>query len=133
MYVPSLPFPSYTPRLKQENGWMSHVSISTSAAITFSDLPKEEGEAWVKKMPHHSAICFAGELTYAAYKNIPVLYLLCEEDLVIPAKVKRDEIELIEKENRKKVDVMGIKTGHCPGTSAPKKLIDWTLDMAEKA
>ena len=66
---------------------MYHVSISTSAATTFSNLPKEEGEVWVKKMPHHSAICFAGELTYAAYKDIPVAYLLCEEDLVIPARV----------------------------------------------
>jgi hypothetical protein len=129
MYVPSLPFHSFTPTLKQENGWMSHVSISTSAAITFSDLPKEEGEAWVKKMPHHSATSFAG---YAAYKDIPVSYLLCEEDLVIPAKVQRDEIELIEKESGKKVDVMGIKTGHCPIASAPEKVIDWILDMAEK-
>ena len=112
---------------------MSHLSISTSAALTFSDLLKEEGEAWVKKMAHNSAISFAGELTYATYEDIPVSYLLCEEDLVIPAKVQRDEIELIEKESGKKVDVMSIKTIHCPSTSAPEKVIDWILDMPEKA
>jgi len=116
-----------------ERGWMYHDRISVSAAITFSDLPKEEGEAWIKKFPRHSAVSFAGELTYAGYKDIPVSYLFCEEDLCIPAKNQREGIELIEKVSGKKVDVTSIKAGHCPTASAPQKVIDWILNVARKA
>jgi hypothetical protein len=111
---------------------MYHNSIPVSAAITFSDLPKEEGEALVEKFPGHSAVSFSGELTYAGYKNIPASYLFCEEDMCVPAQMQRAGIELIENESGKKVDVTNIKTGHCPTVSAPQKVIDWILDVAGK-
>jgi predicted esterase len=110
-----------------------HVRISESAAISFSDLPKEEGEAWIRRLTHHSAVSFAGELTHAGYKDIPVSYLTCEEDICIPVKFQREGIELIEKVSGKKVDVTSIKTGHCPNASAPEKMIDWILDVARKS
>lgn len=86
----------------------------------------------MKKFPHHSAVSFAGELTYAGYKDIPVSYLLCEEDLCIPVNIQRQGIDLIEKVSGKKVDVTSIKAGHCPTESAPQKVIDWILDVARK-
>ena len=112
---------------------MYHDPISRSAEICFSDIPKEEGEAWMKKFPRHSSVSFAGELTYAGYKDIPVSYLLCEDDLCIPAKNQRDGIELIEKESGKKVHVTSIKAAHCPTASESQKVIDWMLDVANKA
>lgn len=75
-------------------------------------------------MPQHSTVSFGRELRYAAYKDIPVSYLLCKEDAVIPEKVQKDQIGLIEKENSKKVDITSIKTGHGPSASAPQQLID---------
>jgi len=116
-----------------DKGWMSHDHISQSAAIVFSDLPKEEGEAWIKKFPRHSAVSFAGELTYAGYKEIPVAYLLCEDDLCIPPKYQRAAIELIEKESGKEVDVTSIKAGHCPTFSKLQEVVDWFLVVAAKA
>jgi pimeloyl-ACP methyl ester carboxylesterase len=104
-----------------------------SAPICFSDLPKEEGEAWMKKFPRHSAVSFGSELTYAGYKDIPASWLLCEEDLCIPAENQREAIELIEKVSGRKVDVTSIKTGHVPPASAPEKVIDWILDVVGKA
>ena len=107
--------------------------ISRTAEISFSDLPKEEGEAWVKKFPKHSAISFAGELTHAGFKDVPVSYLVCEGDLCIPPKIQREEIEMIEKESCRPVDVTSIKAGHCPSGSKPQEVIDWFLDVAGKA
>ena len=112
---------------------MRHDPISRTAEISFSDLPKEEGEAWVRKFPPHSAVSFAGELTYAGYKDIPVSYLVCEDDLCIPPKVQREEISLIEKESGRKVDVTSIKAGHVPVASKAREVIDWVLDVASKA
>jgi hypothetical protein len=112
---------------------LHHVRISEAAAIVFSDLPKEEGEAWIKRFTCHSAVSFAGELTHAGYKDIPVSYLLCEEDVCIPVRIQREEVELIEKVSGKKVDITSINTGHCPNASALEKVIDWILDVARKS
>jgi pimeloyl-ACP methyl ester carboxylesterase len=103
-----------------------------SAPIVFSDIPREEGEAAVKHFARHSAISFTGELTYAGYKDVPVSYLFCEEDLTLPAKTQRAGIDLIEEVSGRKVDVTCIKTGHCPTISAPKLVVDWMLDVAKK-
>ncbi|KUJ24233.1 alpha/beta-hydrolase [Mollisia scopiformis] len=116
-----------------ERGWFHQNDIPRAASISFSDIPQEEGEAWIRRMPAHSAVSFTNELTYAGYKDIPVSYLICEEDLVIPLRMQRDEIELIEKVSGKKVDVTSIKTGHIPPASQPQKVIDWILSVIAKA
>lgn len=112
---------------------MYHDPIEPSAKIAFSDLPQAEGEAWIRRFPKHSAVSFGNELTYAGYKDIPVSYLLCEEDLCIPAKNQKDGIALIEKVSGNKVDVTSIKAGHCPNATAIDKVIAWILDVAGKA
>ncbi|KAG0650850.1 hypothetical protein D0Z07_2325 [Hyphodiscus hymeniophilus] len=115
---------------EQENGWMYHDPISKSAAISFSDLPLAEGEAWVRRFSKHSAISFAGELTYAGYKDIPVSYLLCEEDICIPIDIQKSGIKMIENVSGRKVEVTSINTGHCPMASKPEEVINWILDVA---
>ncbi|OAL33078.1 hypothetical protein AYO22_00163 [Fonsecaea multimorphosa] len=117
---------------KQENGWMYQDQPEAVGAIVFSDLPKEEGEAWARKFPRHSALSFVGELTHAGYKDIPVSYLLCENDKCIPANVQRNGIDLIEKESGRKVDVTSIKADHCPMAGQPKAVADWILTVAAK-
>ncbi|EXJ67514.1 uncharacterized protein A1O5_09527 [Cladophialophora psammophila CBS 110553] len=115
-----------------ENGWMYHDPVEASAALVFSDIPKEEGEAWIRKFPRHSSLSFIGEVTHAGYKDIPVSYLLCENDLCIPANVQRDGIDLVEKESGRKVDVTSIKADHCPMAAQPEVVIEWILNVAAK-
>jgi hypothetical protein len=101
--------------------------------MVFPELREGEGEAWVKKMPPHSAVSFSGELTYVGYKDLPASYLLREMDLAIPPELQRFYIQLIEKESGNKVEVMSIKTGHAPNITAPEEVINWILDVAAKA
>lgn len=101
--------------------------------MTFSDLPPEEGEAWIKKFVCQSGVCFTDELTHAGYKDIPVSYLVCEDDLVIPLRNQKIGIEKIEKASGRKVDVTSIKSGHVPPASQPQKVVDWILDVVSKA
>ncbi len=100
---------------------MSHV-IEESARLTFSDLPFEEAKEWVKRMPHHSALSFQGKLTYPGYNKIPVSYIFCEKDVILPPKFQISVIEGIERESGKKVDVLRLNTAHCPNASAPEDL-----------
>jgi len=112
---------------------MYHDPPAATAAIILQHLPLEEGEAWIKRFPKHSAVSFAGELTYAGYKDVPVSYLYCEEDLCIPPEIQRAEIEMMEKESGNKVNVTSIKSDHCPNITATQEIIDWILDVARRA
>jgi pimeloyl-ACP methyl ester carboxylesterase len=111
---------------------MHQGNAERSAANCFSDLPKEEGLHWYAKFSLHSAASFANPLTHPGYKDVPVSYLICEDDLVIPAEIQRREIEMIEKESGSKVDVTSIRAGHCPTISVPEQVVEWLLEEAKK-
>ncbi|KAG0651321.1 hypothetical protein D0Z07_1839, partial [Hyphodiscus hymeniophilus] len=89
----------------------------------FTDLPLEEGLKWVAEMPGHSAISFDHPATYPAYKHIPMTYMLCEGDLVIPAEVQRSMVEMVEKESGRKVDVHSVPAGHVPNVTMPEAVV----------
>ena len=100
---------------------MSHVA-EESAKLTFSDLPYEEAKEWVRRMPYHSAPSFEGKLTYPGYNSIPVSFVFCDEDVILPPDFQSSVIENIERESGEKVDVHDLNTGHCPNASAPEGL-----------
>lgn len=95
-------------------------------------LPQEEGEAWAGKMTAHSAASFGGALTYAGYKDVPVSYLICEEDLIIPAGSQSRMVDLVEHETSRKVDVTRIPAGHAPNITATQAVVDWIINVAKK-
>ena len=109
--------------VETQGDFMSHV-VEESAKLTFSDLAFEEAKEWVRKMPYHSSRSFDGKLTYPGYNHIPVSYIFCENDAILPGTFQRGVIESLERESGKKVDVQILKTGHCPNVSAPQELAD---------
>ncbi|KAI1469341.1 alpha/beta-hydrolase [Daldinia caldariorum] len=116
-----------------EQGWMDYVDISAAAPLIISDLPDvKEREALVARLQTHSSASFATELTHAGYKDVPVSYLLCEEDALLLPKYQREWIEFIEKETGNKVDVTSLQAGHCPNFTKPQETIDWIVNVAEK-
>ncbi|KAK3709515.1 hypothetical protein LTR37_010888 [Vermiconidia calcicola] len=115
-----------------ESGWMTHSDLPNSARICFSDLPQAEGEAWMQKFTRHSALSFPSELTHAGYKDIPVSYLICTEDLCIPVEVQREEVAMMERESGRKVDVTEIKADHIPIAGKPEMVVAWILDVLSK-
>lgn len=119
-----------SPGATQENGWMFQSDLPQCAALCLSDVPAEEGLAWVKRMTRHSAASFASPLSHAGYLDAPVSYLLCEDDRIIPADVQRSEINMIERKSGQKVGVKTISSGHCPNVSHPQVVVDWLVDLA---
>jgi pimeloyl-ACP methyl ester carboxylesterase len=97
---------------------------SGNAKVTFSDLPFEEGLAFAKQMPQHSAPSFGGALTYPGYKYVPVSYLFCEEDLTVPPEMQQRFIDLLQKESEGKVVVSKCTAGHVPHLSQPDAVIE---------
>ena len=119
--------------INQDDGWMEHHRPESTAEICFSAISLEEGTAWVKKFPKHTAISFENPLTYAGYKEIPCSYLLCEQDLCIPATTQRAGIDMIEKESGRKVDVTSINADHIPTITSKKDAVDWMIGLGAKA
>ena len=105
---------------------------AATAGMICQELPPEEGEAVVRDFAKHSAQSFGNELTYAGYKNIPVSYLLCEEDLAGPPAFQREMIAMIEEASGRRVDVTSIKAGHCPNLTAEKETNEWVLNVVKK-
>lgn len=51
-----------------------------------TDLPTwEEAFEQAQKLPHHSAVAFTNTISEAAYKTVPVSYILTEKDVVVSA------------------------------------------------
>lgn len=94
------------------------------APKAFSDLSHEDGVYWTKKMSEHSALSFGSKLTYAGYKDVPVSYLFCEDDVVIPPELQQSIIDMIEEESGKEVDVHKVKAGRAPWISQPDTVVE---------
>ncbi|OJZ83229.1 hypothetical protein ASPFODRAFT_210058 [Aspergillus luchuensis CBS 106.47] len=112
-----------------DQGWMSLVDTAAFAATAFSDMPFDEGKTWARQFTHHSAASLANTLTYAGYKNVPVAYLLCTDDLVISPDVQQKMIDTVASESGREADVTRISTGHVPVASAPELVVDWILKI----
>jgi hypothetical protein len=108
---------------------MVHDNPESTARICFSLGDLEEGTAIVKTFPMHSAVSFANPLTFARFTDVPCSYLLCEQDLCIPASVQKAGIDMIEKESGRKVDVTSIHADHIPNVTSPKETIDWIVGL----
>ena len=104
-----------------------------TARMVCQKLPAEEGEAVIQGFAKHSAQSFGNELTHAGYKDIPVSYLLCEEDMAGPPAFQREMIAMIEEVSGQKVDVTNIQADHCANLSAEKETIEWVIGVAKKA
>lgn len=84
----------------------------------YHDLPRELAEQEAKKLVHHSAPTLGGVATYAAWRDIPTTYLVCNGDVTIePAK----QWGCIERARKKaEIQVVECGSGHSPFLSMPE-------------
>lgn len=74
-------------------------------------------------MEDHSAESFEQKLTYAAYKDIPISYLFCEDDKLMLPELQNKLVAGLEGEmGGKKVDRHSVKSGHAIHASQPKAM-----------
>ncbi|GAD96254.1 hypothetical protein FG03116.1 [Paecilomyces variotii No. 5] len=94
----------------------------TGAEDIIGDVPFEQALKVTEKMPHHSAVSFSGLLTHAGYKWVPVVYILCEKDKVVPPEYQRGFIEVLREGTNKPVPTISLDSNHCPNISMPEEL-----------
>ncbi|RDL36076.1 uncharacterized protein BP5553_06688 [Venustampulla echinocandica] len=114
----------YAPsQLQVKDGHMTLDPLPNTRAC-FPELSETEGLKWTARMPGHSATSFTDKATYPAYKFIPMSYMLCETDLVIPPKYQRSMVEMVEKESGRPVDVHSYAIGHAPNVTMPEAMVE---------
>ncbi|KAK9781136.1 hypothetical protein SCAR479_04957 [Seiridium cardinale] len=93
-----------------------------NGALTFSDLPTEQGLEWANKMAGHSTATFQEKLTYAGYNDVNAHYIVCEQDKIIPQEAQYGMIELIKTSSGRDVTVHKLDSGHAPIISQPENV-----------
>jgi hypothetical protein len=110
--------------------YMKHDPIEPLVAQVFNLAPDEVGLKWAKRFGRHSAISFAGKLSYQGYKDVPVSYMFCEEDLCVTPAMQQAGIDFIEKASGRKVDVYRYPLDHIPYLSGG---VDSVVDAVNRA
>ncbi|OAL39241.1 hypothetical protein AYO20_01559 [Fonsecaea nubica] len=113
-----------------KDGFLRLVGVETIAKATFPDLDFDKAVAVVKTMSRHSALSFASKVTYPGYKHVPVSFIMCANDMIVPPDLQRGYIDMIQRESGRDVDVHTLDTGHCPNTTAPDQLAKLIVDIA---
>jgi|SRR6478609_6972865 hypothetical protein len=90
-------------------------------------MPESERLGWAKQLLGHSPQAFQDAVTQAGYldKDLPVSYLLCENDLCILPDVQKACIKRIEELTGKTVSVTKAFVDHTPNLSHPEVVLDW--------
>lgn len=99
--------------------------------MIFSDLPLEEALAWQGRQSLQSRVCYAGKAVYDAYRHIPVSYIFCAGDKVLPPEFQQGRIDFLKKEARE-LDLFCLETGHCPNVSEPEATATVICDAIER-
>ena len=72
---------------------------------------------------------FYAPATAASWKEIPTSYLLCEDDLAIPAPGQEAMTSGV-KEMGGEIEITRIKVGHSPFLSKPDETVEWIRRVA---
>ena len=81
----------------------------------FHEIPEQDADHWFSLLKPQSIGALWSEQTYAAWKNIPSTYVVCELDRVIPCQQQETMVEHAKAIQPKAFDmVRRIESGHEP-------------------
>jgi pimeloyl-ACP methyl ester carboxylesterase len=87
----------------------------------FSDLPTPVAETWLATLQPQPAEGWNDTITYGAWKDVPSIYLLAEEDKVLPSEIQEQCATLAGSE------VVRVKAGHMLMLNQPDKCLEVIL------
>ena len=93
------------------------MALNSEAALwsMFHELPAAEADHWFSLLKPHSIGALWSEQTYAAWKDIPSTYVVCELDRVIPSQLQETMIARAQAVQPRAFDVVErIQCGHEP-------------------
>lgn len=97
------------------------VWATQSPHILYNDCTPEVAKAMTASLTHHSWRCFFSNVTYAAWRDIPSTYLVCENDNAIPGSTQEG---MLKNTPGHLFEIERCQAGHSPFLSMPKETAD---------
>lgn len=108
-------------RVGVPGGYMPAIDPSFARAFVFNDVESDEAaEAYLGMFTRHSSDSFDFKTTYEAWRDIPSVYLIPGNDLVIPTQLQLTMFERAVAERGKITKVFIEGAGHCLNFTQPK-------------
>lgn len=107
-------------------------NTDAGAGRCFNDMTLTDGVAAIRKMSSQSLRSFSDQTTFDAYKHVPVGYIICEKDNVLPPDFQAERIEFLRKARADgKVTVHRLDAGHCPNVSSVPKCAEVIVEAVQ--
>ncbi|KAJ9614613.1 hypothetical protein H2200_002750 [Cladophialophora chaetospira] len=107
-----------------EDHFIRFVNVQMIAQGTIPDMDQTIAVEFIKSMGRHSNLSFTSKATHSGWKNVPVSWILTEQDFIVAPDLQKSYIKRIEEESGQKVDLHVLATGHAPNASAPEKVAE---------
>lgn len=101
--------------MKREGNYLYHTK---PIEAFYHDIPRDEAERRATSLVHHSLPTLNAKVDYAAWKDIPTTYLVCNGDVTIPPEKQRGCVEQA-KAKGGDVTMVECESGHSPFLSMP--------------
>ncbi|KAH9874383.1 hypothetical protein IAQ61_003572 [Plenodomus lingam] len=105
--------------------------LATDPNIFYNDLPLAEQQHWASQLKSQALGTMWAKTTAASWQTIPTSYLLCEDDLAIPAAGQEGMCKAVEDAGGE-IEVTRLKCGHSPFLSRPDETVQWLKRVAGK-
>jgi hypothetical protein len=102
------------------------MKADTADHVFYNDLPKPSHTELVRKLTHQAKPSFYTPLTYPAYQDVSVSYLLCEQDNAIPFAAQQGMVGI----GGPNVVSHICSAGHSPMLSMPSKVVEVIRETA---
>lgn len=86
--------------------------------LLFGDLPSSEKPAWLAKLQPQPAQGWDDTVTYAGWKDVPSVYLICEGDNALPVALQEQLAGLAGSK------IERCSAGHIPQVSQPERVVE---------
>jgi hypothetical protein len=96
------------------------MTVTNADHIFYNGLPDSGMDSLISSLKHQSKASFYTPLTYPAYQDVPVSYLLCEQDNAIPFPAQQAMARI----GGPNVVSHVCSAGHSPMLNMPEKVVD---------
>ena len=95
--------------------------------LFFNDLSPEEAAKWAKTLQMQPAAGWDDVVTYGAWKDVPSVYLVCENDAALPAELQLKFAEMAGSR------IERCAAGHMPMLSVPDRVVEVVRNAVESS
>lgn len=119
------------PSNPDENGWKTTPPLELVKKLFYHDLEPAEADYWVSTLkPNAGWLDRNADGLYPGYKDVPVWYLACDNDQMLPLAAQESFMDVIREVNNR-LTVRHIDSGHSPLLKRPEITAEYVHEAVE--